>query len=105
MSCYQVVKRWFGRPYRRICARNSHSGGAALCRSAPQCGIGRTGGSGYFRGLDLRLDHHPNVAALLDRLDARDSFRRNPIPWWEPGVIGYEGDGVTPIYERADPMS
>ena len=56
-------------------------------------------------GLDLRLDHYPHVAALLDRLDARDSFRRNPIPWWEPGVIGYEGDGVTPIYERADPTS
>lgn len=35
-------------------------------------------------GLDLRVDHHPNVAALLDRLNVRDSFRRNPIPWWEP---------------------
>ena len=51
-------------------------------------------------GLDLRLDRHLNVAALLNRLNARDSFRRYPIPWWEPGVIGYEPDGVTPIYER-----
>lgn len=56
-------------------------------------------------GLDLRLDRHPNVSALLDRLDTRGSFRRNPIPWWEPGVISYELDGVTPVYENANPKS
>ncbi|GIX14650.1 MAG: hypothetical protein KatS3mg118_2609 [Paracoccaceae bacterium] len=42
------------------------------------------------------LDRFPRIAALLERLDERDSFRANPIWWWEPGVTGYEPDG-TPI--------
>lgn len=50
-------------------------------------------------GLDLGLGHYPNAAALLGRLDTRASFRRNPVPWWEPGITGYEADGVTPIRE------
>ena len=43
-----------GKPDRRSCARNSHGGGAALCRSAAQCRIRRTRGSGHFRD---RPDH------------------------------------------------
>ena len=54
-------------------------------------------------GLDLRLNLYPNVAALLERLDLRDSFRRNPIPWWEPGVTGYAADGITPVYGTTKP--
>ncbi|QFT74401.1 glutathione S-transferase family protein [Ruegeria sp. THAF33] len=50
-------------------------------------------------GVDLKLDRYGKVSALLDRLDARGSFKANPIWWWEPGVIGYEPDG-TPVYEK-----
>ncbi|MBF9061116.1 glutathione S-transferase family protein [Rhodobacterales bacterium HKCCSP123] len=48
-------------------------------------------------GVALELKRFRKVAALLDRLDERESFKANPIWWWEPGVIGYEPDG-TPIY-------
>ncbi|WP_088622188.1 glutathione S-transferase family protein [Oceanicola sp. 22II-s10i] len=47
-------------------------------------------------GLDLQLDRFPRIATLLERLDARPSFRANPIWWWDPGVTGYQPDG-TPI--------
>ena len=50
-------------------------------------------------GLDPELDRVPKIAALLDRLDGRESFRRSPILWWEPGVVGYAEDGKTPIYK------
>ena len=50
-------------------------------------------------GLDPDLASFPKIAALLDRLDGRESFRRSPILWWEPGVIGYGEDGKTPIYK------
>jgi glutathione S-transferase len=50
-------------------------------------------------GLDPRTSHHPRISALLSRLDARASFRANPIRWWEPGITGYESDG-RPIYRR-----
>lgn len=53
-------------------------------------------------GLDLGLAAFPAVAALLNRLDSRPSFGRNPIPWWEPGVVGYASDGVTPLYGEAE---
>lgn len=49
-------------------------------------------------GIDLELGRYEKVAALLNRLDERDSFKANPIWWWEPGVIGYEPDG-TPIFD------
>ncbi|MCB1385749.1 MAG: hypothetical protein KDJ80_07390 [Nitratireductor sp.] len=49
-------------------------------------------------GVDLDLGPYPKITALLDRLDARASFKANPIWWWEPGVVGYQPDG-TPIYE------
>lgn len=48
-------------------------------------------------GVDPELDRFPKLDALLNALDARDSFIENPIWWWEPGVIGYEDDG-TPIF-------
>jgi glutathione S-transferase len=51
-------------------------------------------------GLDPDLGGFPNIQALLDRLDERESFRRTPVLWWEPGVVGYAEDGTTPIYER-----
>ena len=47
-------------------------------------------------GLDPRTAGHPRIAGLLARLDARPSFRANPIRWWEPGITGYQADG-TPI--------
>jgi glutathione S-transferase len=50
-------------------------------------------------GLNPRTSDHPRISRLLSRLDARASFRANPIRWWEPGVTGYEADG-TPIYRR-----
>jgi glutathione S-transferase len=49
-------------------------------------------------GLDLRLDRFPKISALLGRLDERTSFRRNPIRWWDPDVIAYAEDGLTPLY-------
>ena len=49
-------------------------------------------------GIDPKLENFPKVQNLLDCLNERESFRSNPIPWWEPGVIGYGDDGITPIY-------
>lgn len=46
--------------------------------------------------LDIRLDTHPKIGALVDRMENRASFRNNPVRWWEPGIIGYEADG-TPV--------
>lgn len=51
-------------------------------------------------GLDPQVGDYPKIRALLGRLDERESFRRNPVLWWEPGVIGYAEDGKTPMYER-----
>ena len=51
-------------------------------------------------GLDPNLGATPKIETLLHRLDQRESFKRNPILWWEPGVIGYGEDGRTPIYKR-----
>ena len=33
----------------------------------------------------------------FERLDERDSFKANPIWWWEPGIVGYKPDG-TPVF-------
>lgn len=49
-------------------------------------------------GIELSLDRYEKIASLLSRLDERDSFKANPIRWWEPGIIGYEPDG-TPVFE------
>lgn len=58
---------------------------------------------GYIRnrpiGIDPQLDRFPKIEKLLNRLNERDSFKNNPILWWEPGVIGYAKDGVTPVYK------
>jgi glutathione S-transferase len=52
-------------------------------------------------GIDSKLENFPKIQSLLDSLNQRESFRNNPILWWEPGVIGYAEDGVTPIYKDA----
>lgn len=49
-------------------------------------------------GLDPKIDDHPKIEALVARAQIRASFQANPILWWEPGVVGYEEDGRTPIY-------
>ncbi len=51
-------------------------------------------------GLDLGLGRFGKVRALMERLDARDSFQANPIWWWEPGIVGYLPDG-TPVHKDA----
>ena len=43
-----------------------------------------------------RTPQRPKTAALHERLQSRPSFKQNPILWWEPGVVGY--DGGTPRY-------
>ena len=50
-------------------------------------------------GIDPKLENFPNIRSLIDYLNERESFKRNPILWWEPGVIGYAEDGVTPVYK------
>ena len=55
--------------------------------------------------LDPKLGDHPKIESLLRRLDQRDSFKNNPILWWEPGVIGYADDGKTPIYDSSTSSS
>lgn len=49
-------------------------------------------------GLDPKLENHPRIRELVDRLEARPSFAANPILWWEPGVVGYAEDGRTPVF-------
>lgn len=50
-------------------------------------------------GIELDLKKYPRVDGLLELLDRRESFRANPVWWWEPGIVGYESDG-TPILPR-----
>ena len=50
-------------------------------------------------GIDLQLADYPKINRLLDRLDGRDSFKENPVWWWEPGVAGYQTDG-TPVFDQ-----
>ena len=52
-------------------------------------------------GIDPELHKYPKVTALLNRLNERESFKSNPILYWEPGVIGYAENGVTPIYKNS----
>jgi glutathione S-transferase len=51
-------------------------------------------------GLDVPYPDFPCVEALVKRMESRQSFRDNPILWWEPGVIGYGPDGKTPLYQN-----
>lgn len=46
--------------------------------------------------IDVGLDKFAKIAALLDRLDERESFEANPVWWWKPGVTGSEPDD-TPV--------
>ena len=41
--------------------------------------------------LTWRAPHRRKTAALHERLQSRPSFKQNPILWWEPGVVGYDG--------------
>ena len=51
-------------------------------------------------GIDPKLDHFPKLQSLVNLLNQRQSFKNSPILWWEPGVIGYADDGVTPVYKN-----
>jgi len=51
-------------------------------------------------GIDPEIDKFPKIKSLLSRLNEMESFKNNPILYWEPGVIGYSEDGVTPIYKN-----
>jgi glutathione S-transferase len=46
--------------------------------------------------LTWRSRERRKMASLHARLQSRPSFAGNPILWWEPGVVGYDGD--TPRY-------
>jgi glutathione S-transferase len=50
-------------------------------------------------GVDPHLNKFPRIESLVNRLNERKSFRNNPVLYWEPGVIGYAEDGVTPVYK------
>jgi glutathione S-transferase len=50
-------------------------------------------------GLDPRVEDHPKIKTLVNRMESRASFVANPILWWEPGVVGYAEDGKTPVYD------
>lgn len=49
--------------------------------------------------LDATLDSYPRIAALVKRTESRTSFTANPIAWWDPDVVGYAEDEVTPLYK------
>jgi glutathione S-transferase len=48
--------------------------------------------------LTWRARDRRKLASLHARLQPRPSFAQNPILWWEPGVVGY--DGATPRYAQ-----
>jgi glutathione S-transferase len=50
--------------------------------------------------LSWRSRERRKMAALHARLQSRPSFIENPILWWEPGVVGYDGD--TPLFANTD---
>jgi glutathione S-transferase len=50
--------------------------------------------------LAWRSRERRKMAALHARLQTRPSFIENPILWWEPGVVGYDGD--TPLFANTD---
>jgi glutathione S-transferase len=50
-------------------------------------------------GINPNIEQFPRIQSLLNSLNERKSFLNNPILWWEPGVIGYDDDGITPIYK------
>jgi glutathione S-transferase len=48
--------------------------------------------------LTWRSPQRPKMASLHERLRSRPTFAQNAILWWEPGVVGYDGD--TPRYAQ-----
>ena len=52
-------------------------------------------------GINPNLEQFPKIQSLVNLLNERESFKNNPILWWEPGVIGYAEDGVTPVYKNS----
>lgn len=50
-------------------------------------------------GLNPNIEDYSRISTLYENLKQRKSFQSNPILWWEPGVVGYDADGVTPIYK------
>jgi glutathione S-transferase len=50
--------------------------------------------------LSWRSRERRKMAALHARLQSRPSFIENPILWWEPGVVSYDGD--TPLFANTD---
>jgi len=53
--------------------------------------------------LKWRSPERRKMAALRERLLSRPSFLQNPILWWEPGVVGY--DGTTPRYAESPALT
>lgn len=53
-------------------------------------------------GVAFAWSQYPRIAALLERLDQRPSFKANPILWWDPDVVGYGPAGL-PLYGNSDP--
>lgn len=53
-------------------------------------------------GVEFAWSQYPRIAALLERLDQRPSFKANPIWWWDADVVGYEPSGE-PLYDRPSP--
>jgi len=51
--------------------------------------------------VDPQLNKYPKIESLVNRLNERETFKNNPILYWEPGVIGYAEDGVTPVYRES----
>lgn len=49
-------------------------------------------------GIELDMARYPKIERLLERLDARPSFKAAPIWWWDPDVVAYSANG-TPLYE------
>lgn len=54
-------------------------------------------------GIEFAWSQYPRLAALIERLDQRPSFKENPIWWWDPDVIGY-GPGGLPLYDKQGPL-
>lgn len=47
--------------------------------------------------VDLNIPRYEKISILVNKLDQRQSFKSNPIWWWDPDVTGYDPDG-TPTY-------
>ena len=50
--------------------------------------------------LTWRSAHRPKTAALVERLEQRPSFQKEPVLWWEPGVTYADPTEVTWAAEK-----